>query len=78
MIENNITFEQQLHTLKEIVEKLENKEIPLEEAMELFKRGCFLIKELKKSLKEAKQKVEIYSQEILQDIEEMENKDESG
>ncbi len=75
--DNNITFQEKLQKLKEIVEKLEDKNISLEEALDLFKGGCLLLKELKKSLKEAKQKVEIYSKQILQEIEEMEAEDES-
>jgi exodeoxyribonuclease VII small subunit len=52
-------FETALKELEGIVEQLENGELPLERALELFERGVKLSRECQKRLEEAERKVEI-------------------
>ncbi len=53
------TFEEKLTRLNEIVEKVENTTLSLEDAMKLYEEGNALIKELQKSLDEAETKIQI-------------------
>lgn len=48
-----ISFEKNLQNLEEVVRKLENKEITLEDAMEQYQKGIKLSKELLEELKKA-------------------------
>ena len=50
------TFEEKLTRLNEIVEKVENTTLSLEDAMKLYEEGNALIKDLQKSLDEAETK----------------------
>lgn len=52
-------FERSLARLEEIVRKLENANISLDEAMRLFEEGVQLSRECQKQLEEAEGKVEI-------------------
>ncbi len=61
-------FEKSMNRLKEIVATLEDELLPLDRAMKLFEEGCLLANNLKKYINEAKQKVEMYSKEIIEDI----------
>lgn len=45
-----VTFEQDMKNLEEIVKKLEQGDIPLEEAVEKFKQGIDLSKKLQNTL----------------------------
>ena len=54
----NLTFEQSLNELEEIVNSLEKGDISLEEAIKAYERGSVLKDECEKRLKEAKMKVE--------------------
>ncbi|HEP1443612.1 TPA: exodeoxyribonuclease VII small subunit [Streptococcus pyogenes] len=47
------TFEENLQDLETIVNKLENGDIPLEEAISEFQKGMLLSKELQKTLQAA-------------------------
>jgi len=49
----NLSFEQGLKNLEDIVSKLENEEVSLEEAINYFKEGEELIKLLRKKLEKA-------------------------
>lgn len=51
------TFEEALKHLEEIVEKLEDQNTPLEEAIKLFGEGVALSEECAKKLENAKQSV---------------------
>ena len=51
-------FEESLNHLEEIVKKLEEGEISLEESLPLFEKGIELLTELKKYLSKAEVKIE--------------------
>ena len=53
-----ITFEQAMEELDEIVHKLENGQIPLEEAVKTYERGIELKKICEEKLKAAEMKIE--------------------
>lgn len=53
MIENNLTFEQELQMLEAIVGKLEQGDVPLEEALAQFQKGVALSKKLQETLQNA-------------------------
>jgi len=63
----NFNFEDAMARLKEIVELLEKEDISLDKAMDLYKEGCELAKKLREYLYQAKQQVEVYSKELLED-----------
>jgi exodeoxyribonuclease VII small subunit len=52
-------FEQSLARLEEIVRKLENANVPLDEAMKLFEEGMQLSRDCQKQLEQAEARVEI-------------------
>lgn len=54
----NINFEEQLKSLDEIVNALQNKEMPLDESLKLYEKGSQIIKDLEQVLKESAEKVE--------------------
>ncbi|MBF0701068.1 exodeoxyribonuclease VII small subunit [Lactobacillus murinus] len=53
MTENNLTFEQELQMLEAIVGKLEQGDVPLEEALAQFQKGVALSKKLQEALQNA-------------------------
>lgn len=53
-----VTFEKQLSRLEEIVEKLEEEQTDLDNAVKLFEEGIGLSKELSQKLEKVKFKVE--------------------
>ncbi|WP_125711641.1 exodeoxyribonuclease VII small subunit [Companilactobacillus kedongensis] len=53
MAEEKKSFEDNLKDLEDIVTNLENGNVPLEEAMENFKKGISLSKKLEKTLGDA-------------------------
>ncbi len=57
-------FETKLNRLNEIVTKMENEVLPLEESISLFKEGKELIGELDNELRDAESKLSEY-QEIV-------------
>ncbi|APX72578.1 exodeoxyribonuclease VII small subunit [Companilactobacillus allii] len=57
MAENKKTFEDNLADLEAIVTNLEAGDVPLEEAMEKFKKGVVLSKSLEKTLSNAENTV---------------------
>jgi len=52
-------FERCLNRLEEIVRKLENANLPLDEAMKLFEEGVSLSRDCQKQLEQAEGRVEI-------------------
>ena len=57
--ENELKFEDALKKLKEIVEKLEEEEVSLDDALKLFEEGVKLSDICKKRLEEADKKVKV-------------------
>ena len=57
------TFEQNFKKLEDIVEKLENEEISIDEALTFYEQGINLSKLCIKKLEDARQKVEVLSKE---------------
>ncbi len=53
---NELTYEKAYNRLEEIVEKLENGSVPLEESMKLFEEGTKLANFCNKKLNDAEQK----------------------
>jgi exodeoxyribonuclease VII small subunit len=51
------TFEEKLNRLNEIVDKVENETLPIEESLKLYEEGNALIKELEATLKDAQKKI---------------------
>ena len=58
-MEKKQTFEEKLTRLNEIVEKVENTTLSLEDAMKFYEEGNSLIKDLQKSLDEAETKIQV-------------------
>ena len=58
MEEKKIDFEKSLKRLDEIVSKIENETLPLEECLKLYEEGKELISDLEGALKEAEKKIE--------------------
>ena len=56
-MEEKMTFEQALHRLEEIVEKLQTGEIELEKAYALFEEGIQLSRECEQKLNAIEQKM---------------------
>lgn len=52
-------FEESLAELEQLVERMEQGNLPLEEALKLFERGIQLTRTCQKSMQEAEQKVRI-------------------
>ena len=57
-------FESAVKELEEIVEKLNDTDIPLEESINLYERGVKLSKLCAKKLKEVQEKIETLSKDI--------------
>ena len=57
MGKNELTFEQKLERLDQIVKLLEKGDAPLAESLGLFEEGTGLIRDCSKQLDEAEQKV---------------------
>lgn len=56
---SELSLEDSLERLEEIVESLEAGEVPLEEALALFEEGVSLVKRVNSRLDEAEKKVEM-------------------
>ena len=61
---NSKSFEDKLHKSKELVDKLMDPDITLEESIKIYKEGLETIKEAQKMLEEAKLKVEEIAKSI--------------
>lgn len=78
MAEKKKTFEENLADLEAIVTNLESGNIPLEEAMEKFKKGVTLSKELEKTLGDAEETVTKIMTKDGQEINMKNNQDEGN
>jgi exodeoxyribonuclease VII small subunit len=57
------SFEESLAELEQLVERMEQGQLPLEEALKLFERGIQLTRGCQKALQDAEQKVRILLEE---------------
>jgi exodeoxyribonuclease VII small subunit len=57
--EPKLDFEAAMRDLEELVDRLEQGDLPLEESLSAFERGVMLTRSCQTALKEAEQKVEI-------------------
>jgi len=55
-------FEQALTQLTELVEKMEQGKLPLEQSLQYFEQGIGLVRDCQKALQEAERKVQILTQ----------------
>ncbi|WP_119326031.1 exodeoxyribonuclease VII small subunit [Companilactobacillus musae] len=78
MAEKKKTFEENLADLEAIVTNLESGNVPLEEAMEKFKKGVTLSKELEKTLSDAEETVTKIMTKDGQEISVKNNQDEGN
>ena len=62
------TFESALAELDELVEKMENGQLPLEESLSAYQRGTELLKFCDGVLKEAEQKIKVLDGGELKDL----------
>ena len=60
---SKLTFEQAIHQLKEIVTKIEQGEIPLQDSLEQYEKGMALIKHCRDILQKAEKRIEKISKE---------------
>ena len=59
MADNKMSFENGLKELEDIVKKLEDGDVSLDEMLDLFEQGIARTKECNQQLKEAEQKISI-------------------
>ena len=57
MNQNNVTFEQSMQRLEQIVRAMERGDVPLEESLKLFQEGTELVRSCGKLLEEAQLQV---------------------
>ena len=57
--EEKLTFEQALDRLEKIVSKIESGQVPLEESIEKYAEGIELIKQCRRILDTAEQKIQL-------------------
>jgi exodeoxyribonuclease VII small subunit len=55
----SLTFEQSMQELESLVSKMEQGDLPLEDALQSFERGIQLARHSQQKLKDAEQKVQI-------------------
>jgi exodeoxyribonuclease VII small subunit len=63
MVKKTVPFEESLAELEQLVERMEQGNLGLEESLKLFERGVQLTRTCQKALKEAEQKVQILLEE---------------
>ena len=56
---DSLTFEQSMQELETLVSKMEQGDLPLEDALKSFERGIELARHSQQKLKDAEQKVQI-------------------
>ena len=55
----SLTFEQSMQELEKLVSKMEQGDLPLEDALKSFERGIQLARHSQQKLKDAEQKIQI-------------------
>ena len=73
MREEEVGFEQKIERAKELLEKLMQPDITLEESVKLYEEGMRVTKEAQSMIEEAKLKVEVIEQRIWQSKEDKED-----
>lgn len=63
MVKKAVRFEDSLAELEQLVERMEQGNLPLEDSLKLFERGVRLARSCQQALKEAEQKVQILLEE---------------
>ncbi len=63
MVKKAVRFEESLAELEQLVERMEQGNLPLEDSLKLFERGVRLTRSCQQVLKEAEQKVQILLEE---------------
>ncbi|MBR2567950.1 MAG: exodeoxyribonuclease VII small subunit [Paenibacillus sp.] len=58
-----LSFEAAMERLEQIVEQLENGDVPLEQAIELFQEGMLLSKSCNTKLSQVERKIEMLTEE---------------
>lgn len=66
------TFEGRLERLKDVVEKLERGDLPLEEGVALYKEGLELVKACGKQLESARHEVKVVSEGLIREFDALE------
>ena len=61
--EQPIDFEQSLNQLDQLVKKLEDQNLPLEQALQTFEQGVALTRQCQQALAHAEQKIKILTQQ---------------
>ena len=61
---DELTFEQALGKLRQIVEKVEAGEVALEESIQQYELGCKLIQHCRKILDRAERRIEVLSKNL--------------
>ena len=59
MVKKAVRLEDSLAELEQLVERMEQGNLPLEDSLKLFERGVQLTRACQKALKEAEQKVQL-------------------
>jgi exodeoxyribonuclease VII small subunit len=59
MVKKSFRFEESLAELEQLVERMEQGSLPLEESLKLFEHGIQLTRACQKALQDAEQKVQI-------------------
>lgn len=63
MTKKSAPFEQSMTELEQLVDRMEQGNLPLEESLKLFERGVILTRSCQKALKDAEQKVHLLLEE---------------
>ncbi|MEW6038666.1 MAG: exodeoxyribonuclease VII small subunit [Pseudomonadota bacterium] len=63
MARKPLSFEEALAELEQLVERMEQGNLPIEESLKLFERGIELTRTCQKALQDAEQKVQILLEE---------------
>lgn len=64
-----LTFEERLQQVEALISKMENGEMPLEEAMQQYEAGLNALNALEKELTAAQQRLTVLRQQSCEDIE---------
>lgn len=70
-----LPFETSMHSLEDIVKKLEKGDLPLEEALQFYEKGIHLARDCQNALKDAELKVKMLTEESDKLLADLENSD---